>query len=195
MFTDLSIVEMLLSFFGGVIILVLGFNGGKFLTARRWKRDMKLINKEHHNADISYKKMFDEEQDEISSENVQLKKSNKRLEGVVGEYRSKLAGIGKFSFGSSRKRADIMYALLLENEVLEQLLTDQSKLKPREKSDFLLHKMKDMETRHQLMSKIIDQDETLKRHVMKRLFSDGNLERIEADNKISLVLEAPSKTD
>ena len=195
MFENLSIAELVLSGFGAIVIFILAFQIGKLMASRRSKREMKLIDKERSKSDRSFKALLDEEQANVLSEYEKLKALNELLMNAVDKYRSKLAGMGRFSLANARKRADLLYSLLMENEVLEQLLMEQSKMEPAEKSDYLLHQMKDVEKRHQVMAKIFDRDGAIKAHVKQRLFDDKRSKKPETEDDSEVVLEAPVKDD
>lgn len=155
-----------------LIVLLIGFKMGSYFAARKNKREMNLIDKERNHSSRSYKKLLDDENVALLSENERLQEYSAMVSDKISDYRKRLAGIGRFSFSSSRKRADVLYSLLLENEALEQLLTDLSKKKPDEKSDYLMHQMKDVQRKHQLMMKIFDDDEAIKHHVQNVLFNN-----------------------
>ena len=119
MFENITLMGMIPTVIVVMIILFVGFKIGKYFSARQGKREMKLIDKERDNSNKSYKKLLDDENVEVLSENKKLRVSNSRLMDKINEYRKKLAGIGTLSFSKNRKRADILYSLLLLASIMK----------------------------------------------------------------------------
>src|SRR5882757_2517064 len=69
----------------------------------------------------------------LSAANTQFLEKVKTLETRVEDYRKKAAGFGGL-FGTGGKRADAMYALLLENEALEEALQSQNEKLKQERT-------------------------------------------------------------
>ena len=68
-----------------------------------------------------FKTLYEQELDNLAIENAKLTEQVQTLNARVEEYRKKAAGFGGL-FSSGGKKADAMYALLLENEALEEAL-------------------------------------------------------------------------
>src|SRR3569832_1708873 len=73
----------------------------------------------------------------------------------VEEYRKKAAGFGGL-FNTGGKRADAMYALLLENEALEEALYAQNEKLRQERTDSLKEQMRATGYRRVLMSQLLN---------------------------------------
>jgi regulator of replication initiation timing len=194
MFENITLMGMIPTVIVVMIILFVGFKIGKYFSGRQGKREMKLIDKERDNSNRSYKKLLDDENVEVLSENRKLRVSNSRLMDKINEYRKKLAGIGTLSFSKNRRRADILYSLLLENEALEQILTELIKA-PDEKRDYLMHQMKDIGKRHQLLVKIFNDDDIIRNHVKNILFNDKRIDTAVVYSLPENILEAPFKSE
>ena len=69
----------------------------------------------------------------------------------------KAAGFGGL-FNSGNKRADAMYALLLENESLEEALYSQNEKLKQERTDALAEQMRATGYRRVLMSQLLSDD-------------------------------------
>src|SRR5690606_9590833 len=85
-------------------------------------------------AQQGFKQLYETELKTLKSENEKLRAEAEALEVRVEEYRKKAAGFGGL-FSSGGKRADAMYALLLENEALEEALHRQNEKLTSERSD------------------------------------------------------------
>ena len=75
----------------------------------------------------------------------------------VEEYRKKAAGLGGL-FSSGGKKADAMYALLLENEALEEALYNQNEKLKQERTDALKEQIRNTGYRRVLMSQLLSDD-------------------------------------
>jgi hypothetical protein len=181
MFASLSDMELLLAGLATVILFFLGYKIGGFLSARKSKRDLSNLKTESHNTSKSLKRILEEEKNQVVAENVNLTENNKILNQKVEDYRKKLAGMGMLNFSGGKKRADILYSLLLENEALEQLLAEQGDKLAGERKEHLFHRMKDIGKRQRLLAEIFN-DETIKNYVKDVLSDDGRIEA--AANKI-----------
>jgi len=73
-----------------------------------------------------FKQLYEADLNKPEIPNEKLVEENKTLTARVEEYRKKAAGFGGL-FSSGGKRADAMYALLLENEALEEALYHKMK--------------------------------------------------------------------
>jgi hypothetical protein len=81
----------------------------------------------------------------------------KTLEARVEAYRRKAAGFGGL-FTSGGRRAEAMYALLLENESLEEALMSQSEKLKQERTDVLREQMRSTSYRRVLLSQLLNDD-------------------------------------
>ena len=128
------------------------------------------------------KKMWDSEKDEYLIENAKLKEEISNIQKRLDDYRKKLSGLGVFSFGESKKRADILYSLIMENELLEQILYDQSAKLTEQHKDNLDQRLLDIKKRQRLLAEIFD-DKKIKDYVKeviddKDFVKDKNLLKI-----------------
>ena len=87
----------------------------------------------------------------------------KTLSTRVEEYRKKAAGFGGL-FSSGNKHADAMYALLLENEALEEALYAQNEKLRQERTDAVKEQLRSTGYRRVLMSQLLN-DERIKGYV------------------------------
>lgn len=140
----------------GVVLLVLGHKFGYWMG---WARQQKLITEreeELFQAQRGFKKVYDDELSGLRSENAQLRQETEALKTRVEEYRRKAAGYGGL-FSSGGKRADAMYALLLENEALEEALFTQNDKLRQERTDALREQLRAASYRRVLMSQILEE--------------------------------------
>ena len=91
----------------------------------------------------------------------------------VEDYRKKAAGFGGL-FSSTSKRADAMYALLLENESLEEALFSQNEKLKQERTDALREQMRSTGYRRVLMSQLLN-DDRIKGYVAEIIGDDKKL--------------------
>ena len=104
----------------------------------------------------------------------------KALTDRVEDYRKKAAGFGGL-FNSGGKRADAMYALLLENESLEEALHGQNEKLKQERTDALKESMRSTGYRRVLMSQLLN-DERIKSYVAEIIADDRRLPGPEHSN-------------
>jgi hypothetical protein len=97
------------------------------------------------------------------------------MEVKVEEYRKKAAGLGGL-FSSGSKKADAMYALLLENEALEEALYAQNEKLKQERTDALKEQMRATGYRRVLMSQLLN-DNRIKEYVAEILNDEKMLPR------------------
>ena len=97
----------------------------------------------------------------------------KHLEAKVEDYRKKAAGFGGL-FGQGQKRVDAMYALLLENESLEEALLQQNDKLRQERTDSLKEQMRSTGYRRVLMSQLLN-DERIKNYVAEVMADEKRL--------------------
>ena len=121
-----------------------------------------------------------------------LNEPNLNLLKKLEEYRKKLSGMRLIAFSSNKIRSDIMYSLLLENEVLEQLLSEQGTMPNDERKNSLLRLVKDTQKRQRLLEMVFN-DGVIKNHVRKILSDEERLEnaaaRIESESLVEVKKE------
>src|SRR4051812_20520950 len=120
-----------------------------------------------------FKQLYDQELAKLREANANLTEKVKTLDVRVEEYRKKAAGFGGL-FSSGGKRADAMYALLLENEALEEALYSQNEKLKQERTDALKEQLRSASYRRVLMSQLLN-DERIKGYVAEILNDDKRL--------------------
>ena len=124
-------------------------------------------------AQKGFKNLYEQELAAVRAENVQLKSQAESLAARVEDYRKKAAGYGGL-FSSGGKRADAMYALLLENESLEEALYSQNEKLRNERTDSLREQMRSTGYRRVLMSQLLN-DERIKSYVAEIMADEKRL--------------------
>src|SRR5687768_13157156 len=109
----------------GVLLLFAGYRIGRLIGTSAARRTIAAKEQELFTAQKGFKSLYEQELATVRAENTTLKSQLEQMETKVEEYRKKAAGLGGL-FGSSNKKADAMYALLLENEALEEALYAQN---------------------------------------------------------------------
>src|SRR5207247_9745807 len=116
-----------------------------------------------------------------------------QMETKVEEYRKKAAGLGGlFNFGG--KKADAMYALLLENEALEEALYAQNEKLKQERTDSLTEQMRATAYRRVLMSQVLN-DNRIKEYVAEILNDERMLPRPEQPHMPALPGTSGERSD
>ena len=193
MFSAIDIIELLLVSAGAILIFFLGNRSGRFFSERRSRKEKKIINRESLNSNKMLKRPLEEERNKVTSENEVLNDSNLFLVTKLEEYREKLSGLGGiFTSSVNKKRADMMYSLLLKNEALEQLLSAQSETLTDEGKSILIQQLKNTQDRQRLLSEIFD-DDVIKKYVLDVL---SDKERIKnAETRIATEILTDSKNE
>ena len=157
----------------GIILLVVGFKIGDWLASSRYRTHIERNQKDLFTAQSGFKKLYENEIATIKSEHDRLKGENETLLARVEDYRRKAAGFGGL-FNSGGKKADAMYALLLENEALEEALHKQNTKLNQERTDAVQESLRNIGYRRVLMSQLLN-DTRIKEYVREIIDDDGRL--------------------
>jgi hypothetical protein len=164
---DNGTLEVLLYSVAGIVLLVVGYKLGRLIGAGSTARAIAAREQELFTAQKGFKTLYEQELNNVKAENAQLKARAEQMEIKVEEYRKKAAGLGGL-FGSGGKKADAMYALLLENEALEEALYAQNEKLKQERTDSLREQMRATGYRRVLMSQLLN-DNRIKEYVAEIL--------------------------
>ena len=170
---DNLILERILYIAAAVIILYIGYRIGKSLGSLAASRLISQKEQELFTAQKGFKTLYETELTNIKSENERLQQQVQTMSAKVEDYRKKAAGLGGL-FGSGGKKADAMYALLLENEALEEALYNQNEKLKQERTDALKEQMRNTGYRRVLMSQLLS-DERIKGYVAEVLADEKRL--------------------
>ena len=155
----------------GVIVSFINWKLGAFFSGMNFKKQSKGLEKDHENVQKGLKRILDDEKSTVEKKYIELKEKIEEYEQRLESYRRKISGLGVFSFTGSKKRSDILYSLLLENEALEQLLNQQSARISEQSNQHLKEKLMDIQKRQRLMSEIFN-DGKIKDYVREILSTD-----------------------
>jgi cell division protein FtsB len=155
------------------ILLFLGYRAGRFFGALAASKVIASKEQELFTTQKGFKTLYDQEIGKLQADNEQLRAKITSLETRVEEYRKKAAGFGGL-FSTGGKRADAMYALLLENEALEEALYAQNEKLRQERTDSLKEQMRATGYRRVLMSQLLN-DERIKSYVAEILADEKRL--------------------
>ncbi len=173
------------------ILLFLGYRVGRFFGALAASKAIADKEQELFTAQKGFKNLYEQEVGGLKTENEQLKQKVQAMEARVEDYRKKAAGFGGL-FSTGGKRADAMYALLLENEALEEALYAQNEKLRQERTDALKEQMRATGYRRVLISQLMN-DERIKSYVAEILADEKRLPP--ADHPVQQSLpEATSQT-
>jgi cell division protein FtsB len=175
-----STLEIVLYCVAAAVLLFVGYRLGRMLGGIAASRALSQKEQELFTAQKGFKNLYEQELAAVREENGQLKEQVAGLSQRVEDYRKKAAGFGGL-FSSGGKRADAMYALLLENEALEEALMSQNEKLKQERTDSLREQMRSTSYRRVLMSQLLN-DERIKGYVAEILADDKRLPGPEHQN-------------
>jgi len=159
--------EVILLSAAGVLLLYAGYRFGRMIAGFAASRSIAAKEQELFTAQKGFKSLYEQELSTARAEAAKLRDDVASLTQRVEEYRKKAAGYGGL-FSSGGKRADAMYALLLENEALEEALYSQNEKLRQERTDSLKDQLRATSYRRVLMSQLMN-DERIKAYVAEIL--------------------------
>ena len=189
---DAGLLEVILYSIAGIALLIAGYRLGRLIGRRSATRALALKEQELFTAQKGFKNLYEQELATVRAENEQLKARAEQMNVKVEEYRKKAAGLGGL-FSAGGKKADAMYALLLENEALEEALYSQNEKLRQERTDSLKEQMRATGYRRVLMSQLLN-DNRIKEYVAEILNDEKMLPRPK-ENRIALPAGAASDHD
>ncbi len=184
--------EIIVYITAGVVLLFLGYRLGRWIGAVSAAKSLSQKEQGLFTAQKSFKNLYQQELAIAKAENVQLAAQVEGLTQRVEEYRKKAAGFGGL-FNSGGKRADAMYALLLENEALEEALMSQNEKLKQERTDSLREQMRSTGYRRVLMSQLMN-DERIKSYVAEILADEKRLPGTDRSGQSLAALPAHSNS-
>jgi hypothetical protein len=150
-----------------ILLLFAGYRAGRMVAGFSAVRQIAAKEQELFTAQKGFKTLYEQELATARADAERLKTEAAALTQRVDEYRKKAAGYGGL-FNSGGKRADAMYALLLENEALEEALYSQNEKLRQERTDSLKDQLRATSYRRVLMSQLMN-DERIKSYVAEIL--------------------------
>jgi hypothetical protein len=175
----------------GLVLLYIGFRVGRFFAWLDASRQIADKEQELFTAQKGFKNLYEQELAAARSQVSDLKAQADALTQRVEEYRKKAAGYGGL-FSSGGRRADAMYALLLENEALEEALYSQNEKLRQERTDSLKEQLRATSYRRVLMSQLLN-DERIKGYVAEILADEKRLPHPEDNHRERPALPAETK--
>jgi predicted nucleic acid-binding Zn-ribbon protein len=170
---DNLILERTIYIAAAMLLLYLGYRIGKMLGILASTKLIETKEQELFTAQRGFKTLYENELSTIKAENDGLKQQVQAMTVKVEEYRKKAAGLGGL-FSSGGKKADAMYALLLENEALEEALYNQNEKLKQERTDALKEQIRNTGYRRVLMSQLLS-DDRIKGYVAEVLADEKRL--------------------
>ena len=171
--------DLILLGVGAAVLLFLGYRLGRLMGALAGNKAITAKEQELFTAQKGFKNLYEQEISKLRSEFEKSQEQIGTLNNRIEEYRKKAAGFGLFSGGG--KRADAMYALLLENEALEEALYAQNEKLRAERAEALKEQLRSTGYRRVLMSQILN-DERIKGFVAEILADEKHLPAPESGN-------------
>jgi len=183
-------VELVLWGVGAALLVFLAFRLGRSLGRYAASADIARKEQELFTTQKGFKQLYEQELATVKAENDQLKAQAAQMVTKVEEYRKKAAGLGGL-FSSGGKKADAMYALLLENEALEEALYSQNEKLKQERTDSLKEQLRATGYRRVLMSQLLN-DSRIKEYVAEILNDERMLPSSRAEAQTALPAPAPA---
>ena len=165
--------EIVLLCVAAAVLLGLGYRIGRLIGSVSASKQLARKEQDLFTAQKGFKNLYEQELASVRAENQQLRQQTEAMNKRVDEYRKKAAGYGGL-FTSGGKRADAMYALLLENEALEEALYAQNEKLRQERTDSLKEQLRATGYRRVLMSQLLN-DERIKDYVREILSDEKRL--------------------
>ena len=165
--------EIVLYAVAAALILFIGYRIGRAFGHLRASRLIDKKEQELFTTQKGFRTLYEQEIATLKADKAMLDEQVKLLNQRVEEYRKKAAGLGGL-FSSSAKKNDAMYALLLENEALEEALYAQNEKLRQERTDGLKEQMRATSYRRVLMSQLLN-DERIKQYVNEVLADEKRL--------------------
>src|ERR1700709_1962474 len=141
----------------GVVLILIGYRVGRWIGQVSATRAIAQKEQELFTTQKGFKQLYEQELVTVRATASQLEEQVKALTARVEEYRRKAAGFGGL-FNSGGKKADAMYALLLENEALEEALYTQNEKLKQERTDALKEQLRSAGYRRVLMSQLMNDE-------------------------------------
>ena len=159
--------DIILYSVAGAIVLFIGYRLGRLVGSVAASRVVAKKEEELFTTQRGFRTLYEQDLNAVKAENAKLAEQVQTLTGRVEEYRKKAAGFGGL-FSSGGKKADAMYALLLENEALEEALYSQNEKLKQERTDSLKEQRRATGYRRVLMSQLLN-DNRIKEYVAEIL--------------------------
>ncbi|MGF1634121.1 MAG: hypothetical protein ACFCVE_09760 [Phycisphaerae bacterium] len=174
---------LMVALLAAVVLLIayLCFRFGKFLGRSSLRRAMAEKEQEMLTTQRNFRNVYEQEMNELKKNNAALEEKVAELLDRVEEYRKKAAGYGGL-FSAGNKRADAMYALLLENEALEEKLMQATSGRARDQAEGVKESIRSAGYRRVLMSQIMS-DERIKQYVAEILADEKRLPDTNGERK------------
>jgi hypothetical protein len=156
-----------------VVLLFVGYKLGSLISGVSYRRQLEASRSDLFTTQQGFKQLYEKEINELKAQLAKLTADNDAMQKRVEEYRKKAAGYGGL-FGGGGKKSDAMYALLLENEALEEALHKQNLKLTAERSDAVQESLRNTGYRRVLMSQLLN-DNRIKEYVREILEDEGKL--------------------
>lgn len=170
---DSGTLEVVLYLVAGAVLLFLGYRVGRLVGSVASHKSITQKEQELFTAQKGFKNLYEQELGKLREENEKLQDQLRTSGAKVEDYRKKAAGLGGL-FSSGGKRADAMYALLLENEALEEALFSQNEKLKQERTDALKEQLRATGYRRVLMSQLLN-DDRIKSYVQEIMSEEKHL--------------------
>lgn len=161
----------------GACVLVVGFLAGKIVGQGNLSKRLGEKEREMFTAQKGFKQLYETELAALKTRNAELEKQTAGHDQRIEEYRKKAAGYG--GLFANNKRADAMYALLLENEQLEEQVARIQTRARDERDEVVSEAQRHAGYRRVLLSQLMN-DDRIKQVVAEIMERDAGRGQLEA---------------
>ena len=151
-----------------IIVFLFSYKISAFFLRIQSKKKIKKLEEDKGVFQKENKRLWDQERDEWKKKQENYENKLKKNEKKIENYRKKIAGLGILNFGGTKKRTDILYSLIMENEMLEQILHEQTEKIAKEQKVNIDQRLLDIQKRQRLLAEIFD-DKKIKDYVKEVL--------------------------
>lgn len=157
------------------LVLVAGVLLGRAVAGKRYQAETQGYERRMFTIERALKAFWDDEREKFLKREQELKDRLALVEKQNEEYRKKVAGIGVFGKG---KRADILMALMMENEALEEKLFEQNLKLKLERDEYLDKELQNITYKRVLLSEILSESK-IRTEVEAFIRNNKKLKRVE----------------
>ncbi len=165
-----------------LLIFYLSYKLSSLIAIVKFSKERKRIEHQQETVQKSLKNILDGEKKNLDKKVVTLNKEITDLQEKVETYRKKISGIGGISvLAAGKKRSEIIYALLIENELLQEVLQRTANdIEAKQNNKARLKTSLDIEKRQELIEGIMQKGE-VKQLLQDILNKNLNIRSYKAD--------------
>jgi hypothetical protein len=169
--------ETIIAILAAVIVLVIGYFAGKFVSTYKHSRLRKSDKDRMFDIEKALKNFYEHEKKKLDDEKAELRHRIEMLEKQLDDARKKAAGVGLMGMGKDKK-TDLLMGLMLENEQLEEKLYQMNLRMKEERDEMISRELEHISYKKVMLSTIL-QDKSVREHIGTFLADKKNVEKID----------------